>query len=527
MIKKLNNLRIDDFQNSLIENDIIFLFDINELARYFLCHYLNIDFFTSTFDETKKEFLKNINFIDIKDAGYVEEINNACLNSNKFYAYICRKYLNIIYSPKGIFDNEIEKIKNKKKEFQDRINNIETKINNIKTEEDYDNIPFLKVRKSEFENYIKRLDNYSKKRIYNKCRELLYLKTNGYIDMNIETSFFTPYNDFTIHTLANKLHDLPAGIYEELVEEYDKNPKDIIKLIKNYIPEVSVIDKIKSILDKNKQLNDKKELIVSLLKLYENKQYLMFITAVPSIIEGIFYDLCILFNVPYEELFGKGLSYKLNKLKDCFNSFELFYAYYFYNFRRIRNKIAHGKLLNINDIEWNYLLLLDLFHVSKLLFKCKIPSNLKILLIVKIHESINNNCNKYLFDYILKYIDLYDLKIDDFYKLDSKIKFIDDYINNKFLDIINSEVDNIIKDCEEYSRILPKLSYSDIKNNKLIHAIYKIILILLKNNNFDKNKCICILSKIKFKKRDINNKLINSYFEDMIRKTELIDYINY
>ena len=51
--------------------------------------------------------------------------------------------------------------------------------------------------------------------------------------------------------------------------------------------------------------------------------------------------------------------------------------------------------------------------------------------------------------------------------------------------------------------------------------------ILLKNNNFDKNKCICILSKIKFKKTDINDELINSYFEGMIRKTELIDYIEY
>ena len=41
---------------------------------------------------------------------------------------------------------------------------------------------------------------------------------------------------------------------------------------------------IKNISDKNKQLNDKKELILSLLELYENKQYLMFIRAVPSII---------------------------------------------------------------------------------------------------------------------------------------------------------------------------------------------------------------------------------------------------
>lgn len=530
MKRKLNSLKIDNidnFKNSLIESDIIFLFDINELAKYFLCHYLNIDFFTSTFYEIKEEFLENINFKYIKDTDYITEINKACSNYDKFYAYICKKYLNIIYSPKGIFDSEINKIENKKKDFQDRINNIETKINNIKTEEDYDNKILLKLKKSEFENHIRRLDNYSKKRIYNKCRELLYLKTNGYLDMNIETSFFSSYNDFAIHTLANKLYFLPAGNYKELVEEYDKNPKNIIKLMKNFIPEVSVINEIKNRLYKNKQLNDKKKLILYLLELYEKKQYLMFITAVHSIIEGIFYDLCILFNITPEKLFGKGLSYKLDKLKDYFNSFELFYAYYFYNFRIIRNKIAHGKLLDINDIEWHYLLLLDLLHVSELLFKCEIPSNLKILLIVKTYESINNNCNKYLFDYIVRYITLYDVKIDGFYKLDSEMKFIDDYINNKFLDMINSVVDNIIKDCEEYSCIFPQSNYSDIKNNKLIQVIYKIMLILLKNNNFDKNKCKCILSKIKFKKTDINDKLINSYFEDIIRKTELIDYIKY
>lgn len=433
--------------------------------------------------------------------------------------------MDIIYSPKGIFNSEIKKIEEKKKEFQDKINNIETKINNIKTEEDYDNIPLLKLRKSEYKKHIEHLDNYSKKRIYNKCRELLYLKAAGYLDMNIETSFFSPYNHFTIHILANKLHDLSAGDYEELVEEYDKNPKDIIKSMKKFIPEVNVINEIKNRLNKNKELNDKKELILSLLELYEKKQYLMFITATPSIIEGIFYDLCILFNIPLEELFGKGLSHKLNKLKDCFNSFKLFYAYYFYNFRIIRNKIAHGKLSDINDIEWHYLLLLDLRHASKLLFKYEIPSNLKILLIVKTHESINNNCNKYLFYYIVRYITLYDIKIDTFYKLDVKIKFVEDYINNKFLDMVSSKVDNIIKDCKKYSHILSKSNYSDMKNNKLIQVIYKIMPILLKNNNFDKAKCKCILSKIKFKKTDISDKLIDSYFEDVIRTTELIDYI--
>lgn len=521
MKRKLNSLKIDDidnFKNSLIESDIIFSLDINGLARYFLSNYLELDISKLTFDEIKERFLENINLKDIKDDNYIAEINEACSNNNKFCSYICRKYLNIIYSPRGIFDSEIEKIEKKKKEFQNKINDIDAKINNIKTEEDYDNIRLLKLKKDEYKKHIEHLDNYSKKRIYNKCRELLYLKTNGYIDMNIETSFFSPYNDFTIHTLANKLHDLPARNYKKLVKEYDKNPKDIIKLMKCYIPEASVIEGIKSKLDKNKQLNDKKELIVSLLELYENKQYLMFITAVPSIIEGIFYDLCILFNILPEELFGKGLSYKLGKLNNCFNSFKLFYAYYFYNFRIIRNRIAHGKLLDINDIEWHYLLLLDLLHVSELLFKCEIPSNLKIFLIVKIHGSINNNSNKYLFDYMLKYIDLYDVKTDDFYKLDSEMKFIDNYINNSFLDIISYKVENIINDDD---------SLFDIKNNELIQVIYKIMLILLKNNNFDKNKCKCILSKIKFKKTDINDELINSYFEDMIRKTELIDYIKY
>lgn len=219
--------------------------------------------------------------------------------------------------------------------------------------------------------------------------------------------------------------------------------------------------------------------------------------------------------------------HSINKLKYCFNSFKPFYAYYFYNFRIIGNKIAHRKLSDINDIEWHYLLLLDLRHASELLFKCEIPSNLKILLIKKIHESINNNCNKYLFDYIVRYITLYDIKIDTFYKLDGEIKFVEDYINNKFLDMVSSKVDNIIKDCEEYSHILRESNYSYVKNNKLIQVIYKIMPILLKNNNFDKAKCKCILSKIKFKKTDINDKLIDSYFEDMIRNTELIDYIEY
>lgn len=91
MKRKLNSLKIDGFKNSLVKNDIIFLFGISELARYFLCHYLDIDFFTSTFDDIKEKFLENINFKDIKDTDYIKEIKDACSNSNKFYAYICKK----------------------------------------------------------------------------------------------------------------------------------------------------------------------------------------------------------------------------------------------------------------------------------------------------------------------------------------------------------------------------------------------------------------------------------------------------
>ena len=158
MKRKLNNFKInyiDNFKNSLIESTKIFSFDINGLARYFLSNYIELDISKLTFDEIKEKFLENINFKDIKDADYIKEINNACSNSNKFYAYICKKYLNIISSPIRIFDSEIEKIEKKKKEFQNKINYIDAKINNIETEEDYDNIPLLYCRKDEYKKYIR------------------------------------------------------------------------------------------------------------------------------------------------------------------------------------------------------------------------------------------------------------------------------------------------------------------------------------------------------------------------------------
>lgn len=146
-------------------------------------------------------------------------------------------------------------------------------------------------------------------------------------------------------------------------------------LLKKYVYDYDVLNYIKNETNKLYCIQKRKEILKSLLDLFEAKDYLVFINLVVIQIEGLFYDLFFDANIQ-KRLDGKFDVFEKDDLKSKFaknNSLEnlveanLYFKFYFNTI--IRNTIAHGRFCyQSEELEITaYELLLDLQYVIHLI----------------------------------------------------------------------------------------------------------------------------------------------------------------
>ena len=226
-------------------------------------------------------------------------------------------------------------------------------------------------------------------------------------------------------------------------------------------------------------LNERKDIISAVIRSYKTGNEIIFANALPSIIEGIIHDLCLLIGEDENKLLREGLKYKLDKLLNVFD-YELYYEYYCFQFRLFRNKVAHGGLKTIEVKELINLLLLDLHQICKLVFSTKLKLNQKMAVINKLNDPLSRTN----FKDVLKYILLIEIDVPSFYKLESQIAEIEKTISsNEFWMFLEDEI--------------------ELNGDSGNHSIHLILIMLKKHNSklFGK-KCKELFKKIQVEKFD-------------------------
>lgn len=444
--------------NRFVKSESIFNFSFEQLAKHFLIEFLDINPFQVSFQELVKEYLTNIKYEESKKSeakkklnemfGNVdEELEKALLSESLFYEYICKKYLEIIKEPRTELLDLFMKASDDLRIIDETLNDIHIqreKIVKDNTAQDVqEKLPIL--------FYYKELNEKAKE-------EILYFIKNDIKNFALENSMDTflrqyfflrsPYN-FNAHhkaykpqypnDLANKFGDLPLPTFRDVNEKYKNIDKtDFNKYLSDFIKQRKIVRQITDLVDKNHILFERKEIIKEALDIYENGQKIMFANAVPTIIEGIFHDLCIVCGESNNDLLFFGFQEKLNRLKKIL-SWELHYEYYSFKFRIIRNTVAHGRLAVEEINQLSDLLLLDLYQVSQLVSSNRIKLNKKINNI----KQFSMKAKEVDFEKIIKYILLDEVEVPKFYKLNLSIKKIESVITSQeFWDYLNKEFEN-------------------------------------------------------------------------------------
>jgi hypothetical protein len=290
--------------------------------------------------------------------------------------------------------------------------------------------------------------------------------------------------------LENKFGKLPYPDFVDLCKQYKKDKPTFYAFLKKYIVDEKIVSSIHELVQHHHILDERKEIIYETLYIYQHGAKIMFAIAVPTIIEGIFHDLCLLIGEKENDLLKEGFQYKLDKLQNQFG-WELYYEYYSFRFRLFRNKVVHGRLTHIDIDELADLLLLDLYQVCELVQSDKLNLNHKRFVIDELHKNISKPDFKYLMEYLL--LDKTD--IPPFYKLEKQIKEVENLIiGNAFWEFLETEMDN---------------GAEPVK-----HGIYLVVKVISSRKPFDK-RCIKLLKKSEIKK--VDKEIANNYLKYLTR----------
>ncbi len=211
----------------------------------------------------------------------------------------------------------------------------------------------------------------------------------------------------------------------------------------------------------------------------------MFINIIPLQIEGIFYDYCIELGIPENKLTSSSLIDKLDKIIKS-NSGFYNYEYFAFRFPVIRNRVAHGRIIEEKEIKkLSTTLLLDLYEVCREISSNNLIINKVVELIEEFKEGYQNTKNIVKIAFVVVVLQELELEIPIFYNLERYIAQIKiEFTKNQFFDYL-----------------LELIEFNNAIVNK---GIKKIVTVLNKKPESNKESCTRIFKKLQLLKEQEN-----------------------
>jgi|GEM_PF-6354391 hypothetical protein len=173
--------------------------------------------------------------------------------------------------------------------------------------------------------------------------------------------------------IRHKLREVPLeGIDEwESIYKYDKEA--FRERVQAYINDGDRMGRVRSLIASNHRLHKRNTVLSEAIAAYGESRWATFCTIVALQIEGIFADYCEELGLSID---GAALVGKLNKINEATSFWA--YEYYAFRFPIIRNKIAHGAIIEDDPRPLAEMLLLDLVDVCERIVNDRLPLNEQI-----------------------------------------------------------------------------------------------------------------------------------------------------
>lgn len=368
-----------------IENDV-FMLGKRKLAKVFIRELLDL----------------NVSATDVE----LEAAYKACSprekipeNSAEFWSFVEKEYLHLEEEPKAKFTEICFRVNEDLVALAANLSYIKKELANLEEKKKTDG------RLTADERYYRnQLEYFEKKNIVAKDEIVDFmthkLKSYAISKASVRPSFMDlgrallgdspyafgrrfnwatsdPYDVRSLDSYSNKFMDLPVGGHREMVKECKSSPENFKEFSTVYINGIpgelpSVREKLLDLVGKSHILFSRKNVIETMLRHYEAKDYISLVSMAPLQIEGIFADICREIGVSESQLDISSLNDKLQHIDGKMRSF-FFFEYYSFKFPVLRNLVAHGGLVDGDLEETAIHLMLDLLPVCELAVSEDLP----------------------------------------------------------------------------------------------------------------------------------------------------------
>ncbi|MBN8742581.1 MAG: hypothetical protein J0H86_23970 [Xanthomonadaceae bacterium] len=273
-----------------------------------------------------------------------------------------------------------------------------------------------------------------------------------------------PYDVNSLDEYSNKFMDLPVSNHRDFVRECRSSPEHFRALATAYINGISdsypsAKVKIGSLVQRSHILDARKAVIETMLRHFEAKDYISFVSMAPMQIEGIFADICREVDVSEKELVVSSVNDKLDHIVKNLRSFTSF-EYYAFKFPVLRNQVAHGGLVDGDQEDTAIHLMLDLLPVCELAVSDDLPITraLKTL-----QEASTGNHEK-----LVEWLDVRkSVKIPGFYNVQEAIENAEaQYTLPSFWDYLESQLKQLT-DVNQIQSSKPRKAACSLKNSNI------------------------------------------------------------
>ena len=488
-------------REELYDKDFLYSSTFLVIGKRFLSYFFGKDIYSMSFENIKDKFITETQL----------EIINIPREEQAFFKFICDKYLGLEKEPYQCLIEIYEDVSNDLRKICLNINKCEQEVENIRKKENKSKGEFI----SEEDKYrLLMLDFYIDRNLKAKAEILKFLTSN-----DIQTIVYEKVQKQLPYGLSQFLGNLPYS-YHYVSERYDVTKfsdisnkflelsldecRKLDKLYKidkekfygfaeTYIDSKNVIDKIYKKISSNHCLDRRKNILHSALEAYKNGDKLLFVNIIPLQIEGIFYDYCIALGIPENKLTSSSLSDKLDRIIKS-NSGFYNYEYFAFKFPVIRNRVAHGRIIEEKEIKKvSTTLLLDLYEVCREISSNNLIVNKVVELIEEFKEGYQNPKN--IVKIALVVLQGLELEIPSFYNLEHYIAQIKiEFTKNQFFDYL--------------------LELIEFNNPIVNKGIKKIVTVLNKKPEINKESCTKLFKKLQLLREQENIDYKNFYFTE-------------
>ena len=387
-----------DLECNFLGSVNVYRLSLFQIGKHFLSYALNIDAFKLEFEEVKKKYIESSNekkFPQGEEDFYKQIVKEYLWLENEpkekllKYFYRAKDDIESIEQHLNYINVELEKLKNSKRTLGWLNGEKRYKRNLLEYYRDKN-----QVAKSEILSFMsKDIEAYA----FSKCKKNLLSASLNVFSGRMPYKYsrglfidpeFNIYDVRNMTDMSNKFLDLPVSTYKKVKKLHKENQEEFYCFAMDYISGnvegiINVIEQTYDYINRSHIINSRKNVLLAIIKHFNDKDYVSVVNILPMQIEGIFHDVCLGMGVDESRLDISSINEKLRIIEKELNNF-MYFEYYSFKFPVTRNKIAHGRLLEANLEHTAIMLMLDLIPVFELSLSKEIPSNKKMTLLDKV-----------------------------------------------------------------------------------------------------------------------------------------------